>query len=491
MPRRFALSALALGAGAVFPLGLAPFDLWPCTLVAAGALFWTLSRAHGRPLLLGWLFGIGKYAVGSSWIYVSIHVHGAASPLLAGFLVGLFVAGMALFHAAAAWLFVRLRPREPAFAAVWFAAVWVLTEWWLTWFLTGFPWLFAGYAMLDTPLASLAPVGGVLLVSFAAVLTAAGLVGWRSRASLVTAALPWLACWSVAAVDWTTPAGIHRVALVQGNIDQSGKWDRASADAILDRYATLSDPVWDRDIVIWPEAAITLPLHVAEPFLSDMAERAQGALVLGIVIGEWSPDRARWYNGAVAVGDGSGQYRKRRLVPFGDYVPFESLLRGAIAFFDLPMSGLVPGDFDQPLLRAGKARLAMSICYEIAYPDLVAASAGEADALATISNDTWFGASIGPWQHMQIARMRALENGRYVLRATNNGVTAIVDPYGRVVEDLPQFEAGVLTGEFVGMQGMTPFGRWGSAIVIVPLLLLLLAAMGTRWHAGRVPRSRS
>ena len=483
--RRFGAPALALGAGAVYPLGLAPFDVWPAALLAIGVLFWTLCREASRPVLLGWLFGVGKYGVGTSWIYVSIHVYGDASPLLAGSLVALFVAGMAVFHAVGAWLFVRFRPSGVLLATVGFAAVWVLIEWLLTWFLTGFPWLFAGYAMLDAPLEALAPVGGVLLVSFAAVLTAACLVRWRSPAALVVAALPWLASWALTGVAWTTPAEPHRVALVQGNIDQATKWDEASRAGILARYATLSEPAWDRDIVVWPEAAITLPLHAAGPFLSEMAERADGALVLGILIGERWPDGARWYNGAVSVGDGSGRYAKRRLVPFGDYVPFQSALRGLIGFFDLPMSRSVPGDHEQPLLRAGDAGLAMSICYEIAYPELVRNSAGEADALVTISNDTWFGASIGPNQHLQIARMRALENGRPLLRATNSGVTALVDAYGRVADQLPQFEQGVLTGEVVGRTGRTPFGRWGSAVVVVPLFLMLVVAVIVDWRIRR------
>ncbi len=483
--QRAATALLALGAGAAFPLGLAPFDWWPATLAAAGALFWLLCRDDPRPLLTGWLFGAGKYGAGISWVYVSIHVYGGASPILAGFLVAVFVAGMALFHAGAAWVFVRFRPPGPVVAAAAFAAVWVLTEWLLTWFLTGFPWLFAGYALLDTPMEALAPLGGVLLVGFGAVLTATGLVRWRSRAALIVAALPWLASWSVAGVSWTTPEERHRAALVQGNIDQATKWDEASRTGILERYASLSDPVWDRDVVIWPEAAITLPLHMAGDFLADMADRAEGALVLGVVFGEWSPDGARWYNGAVAVGDGEGRYAKRRLVPFGEYVPFQSVLRGLIGFFDLPMSRTVPGDSEQPPLRAGPAALAMAICYEIAYPELVRASARDADALVTISNDTWFGASIGPRQHLQMARMRALENGRYVLRATNNGVTAIVDPYGRVVDQLPQFEQGVLTGEVAGMAGTTPFGRWGTLAVVAPLMLLLAVVAVRRWQGRR------
>ena len=476
---RSGVPVAAVAAGVCLPFALAPYDIWPLALVSAGALFWLLNRPDARPLRTGWLFGLGKYGVGVSWVYVSIHVHGDAAPPLAAFLVSLFVAGLALFNAAAAWLFVRFRVGGVATVnAIWFAAVWVLTEWLLTWFLTGFPWLFAGYAMMDTPLEPLAPIGGVLLVSFVAVLTATCLIAWRSPSALVVAALPWFACWALAGASWTTLGRSHSVALVQGNIAQEEKWLPQNRDMILARYAELSEAVWDREVVIWPEAAIPLAYHQAGTFLKALAARMQGTLVLGIPIIERSSGSWSSYNGAIAVGAGEGRYLKQRLVPFGEYVPLETLLRGLIKFFDLPMSGFSTGEPGQPLLRADGVELAMSICYEIIYPGLVREQATGADALVTISNDTWFGASIGPLQHMQMARMRALENGRYLLRATNNGVTAIVDERGRVTAALPQFEQGVLSGEFKSVSGTTPFGRWGSSLVVVPLILFLAGVIG-------------
>lgn len=497
--RRFPLRAIAeafrarpvasLAAGAVLPFGLAPYDLWPLTLLSAAGLYWVLARSGARPLRDGWLFGLGKYGLGASWIYVSIHQYGDAAPPLAGFLVALFVAGMALFPAAAAWLFVRFRPTHATVAAIWFATVWVLLEWLLTWFLTGFPWLFAGYAMLDTPLEALAPVGGVLLVSFCAVLTAACLVSWRNWTSWTVAALPWIAAGLIAGVSWTESGQEHRAALVQGNIPQDIKWG-PDAGVIFERYESLSAPFWDRDLVVWPEGVFYGGTADAREFLSTMSARAEGALVLGVAVREDEPAGARYYNAALATGAGSGVYSKQRLVPFGDYVPFEGLLRGLIAFFDLPMSVLSPGEPGQPPLEgANGIRLGMAICYEIAYPELVREQAKEADALITLSNDTWFGQSIGPLQHMQIARMRALENGRYVLRSTNDGVTAIVDGNGQVTARLPQFEAGVLTGAFHRTRGTTPFARFGSILIVGPLLLFLVVVVGgsvaTRFSSTR------
>ena len=189
--------------------------------------------------------------------------------------------------------------------------------------------------------------------------------------------------------------------------------------------------------------------------------------MLGVPRAERTPDDG-WlvYNGTLATGTGSGRYTKRRLVPFGDYVPFEDLLRGLIRFFDLPMSGFRPGARHQGPLDVGVGRAAMGICYEIAYAELMRLSAVEADVLITVSNDTWFGDSIGPPQHMQIARARALENGRWLLRGTNNGITAIVDHRGRVKASLPQFEPGVLAGEFRIMRGHTPYSRYGDGWLV-------------------------
>jgi apolipoprotein N-acyltransferase len=267
------------------------------------------------------------------------------------------------------------------------------------------------------------------------------------------------------------------VALVQGNIPQSTKWDPATVQPILDTYRTLSAPHWQHDLVIWPEAAVTLFAHQATGYLDEMARRANAhgsALVLGIPTAERTDDGIAIHNSVLALGNGSGRYSKHQLVPFGDYVPFERWLRGLISFFDLPMSVARRGPAGQAPIEGGGRHMAVAICYEIVYPELVRDQARRADVIVTVSNDTWFGRSIGPHQHLQKARMRALENGRYLLRATNNGVTAIVDPSGQVTAEIPQFQPGVLTGEFHSMQGQTPYTRTGTA----PLLVLLAASIG-------------
>ena len=486
-------------------------------LASAAALFALLQAANnaGAAFRLGWLFGVGKYGVGASWIYVSIHVYGAASPPLAAGLVALFVAGLALFPALMAAAQVALR-RRGALAAIQFAALWTATEWALTWFLSGFPWLFAGDAFLGTPLAGWAPVGGVLLVSLAAVASAAlGVVAvadrrWRLLA--VPAGL-WVAGAALGTVAWTERAEERTVALVQGDLPQETKWTAQGLAAALARYRALSAEAWQQDIVVWPEAALpALHRHVAD-HIDAMRQDARADLIHGALVAEAGAvepggGALAIYNAALSTAGATtgatagassgvaagGEYRKRRLVPFGEYVPLESMLRGLIAFFDLPTSHIAAGATQQPALRVAGLEVAMAICYEIAYPGMVAAQSRDAALIATISNDTWFGASIGPAQHLQIARMRALENGRYLLRATNNGITAIVDDRGAVAAALPQFRPGVLFGTVHETIGTTPFGRFGHAPLLALLALAALAAVGERaWRCytmRRPPRPR-
>lgn len=502
----------ALISGLLLPLALAPFDLWPLAVLAPALL---LAAAHGQSprfaLLLGYLHGLGRYGLGVSWIYMSIHVYGPAAPWLAATLVGLFVLAMAIFPALMLWLWARWTPPGPALAALTFCGIWVLFEWLLTWFLTGFPWLFVGYAHLATPLSGYAPVGGVLLLSLVSLLTGVGLwwlgpalrPGLGRDAGLRRGPAPWVAAgllsiWGLGGilqtVDWTRPSGEPlQVALVQGVIPQDMKWQRENRQAMLQRHLALSEPHWGADLLIWPEAAITWFARDAEGLLDDLGDlaREQGStLITGIPDYQREPQApfaAYFQNTAVALGQGEGQYIKQRLVPFGEYVPLEGLLRGLISFFDLPMSRARPGPEDQAPLRAGSENLAMAICYEIAYPDLLRDLAREATVLVTISNDTWFGDSIGPEQHQQIARMRALELGRPLLRATNDGVTAIVDARGSEQARLPRFEPDVLTGSVQPMTGLTPFGRSGSW----PTVLLALALFGGVAWVFRRPMQRS
>ena len=481
------LALAALAAGSLLPLSLAPFDWWPVGILSIAAWFWLLTRSPQRALALGYAYGLGKFGVGVSWIYVSIHLYGNAAPWLAAGLVLMFVGGLSLFTLLQAWTYAKLLGRVgkrrgadicSLSNACLFCAVWVLFEWLLTWFLTGFPWLYPGYGHLDTWLASLLPVGGVTLASLGVVASAcfvAAAVAARAKWTVRTGALglagaPWLLGLALLEAQWVTPTTQRSAALVQGNVDQAVKWRRENRAPIVALYEGLTAPHWGRDLIVWPEAAITLHQHQATDLMEAWSQKGAesgSALVLGI---PWLERRAggaySLRNAALAVGDSQSPYFKRRLVPFGDYLPLAGLLRGLIDFFDLPMSNAEPGPWRQPSLRVGADRAAPAICYEIAYADLTRSTAAAADLLVNITNDTWFGRSIGPPQHFQIARARALENGRWLLRAASNGITAIVDHQGQVQARLPQFQPGVLTGTYQIMAGRTPYSRFGDCWLI-------------------------
>lgn len=477
------LPLLMLLLGVLTPFAFAPYGYWPLALLAIG-LAGELLRGHSirRTAWLAWCYGFGLWAFGTYWLYVSIHDYGYTPPWLATPMVGALAAVMALFFALLGYVYARLRLQA---ASLWvLPALWVLGEWLRSWVLTGFPWLFTGYAFIDTPLAGYAPVFGVFGVSLIAVFTALAIFRtlaqprrWRPMAA---AALLWAGGFGLQFLHWTHPTGDSlSVSIVQGNIPQEEKWQLEWRDKTVDIYRQLSKTEWGRDLVIWPEAAVPMFYHEAIDALTEMQDNAlvsHSAFVTGIPYMEVNEERREYhiYNAILALGEGSGIYFKQRLVPFGEFIPLEDWLRGTLPFFDMPMTSFTEGPPDQEPLTVQKMKLGPMICYEIAYPDLVRQIAAQSDVLTTISNDGWFGKSIGPHQHFQMVRMRALETGREVIRATNNGISAIIDARGKVRERAPQFQRLVLRATAHGYAGLTPYVVIGNLPVLAACGLLLL-----------------
>lgn len=470
---------LAFFAGALITLSFAPFNIWPCTLL--GMLVFTLSLQQvtsRQAIVRGWSFGSGLFLSGASWVYVSIHLHGNASVPLAGFLTAAFCMGLGLCISLVAYLYVRFLRGRPGHLLFGIPLLWMLGEWFRCWFLTGFPWLFLGYSQVDGPLAAWAPVIGTMGISALLALSSASVAQWMLGRTLSASygiglsLLLWLLAIHLGMQQWVHAADKPplKVAAVQANIPQEQKWDPGFLLPTYRLYQDLTEQNWDADLIVWPETSIPRLFHRAQSFITrmdDLAQKHHSAIIAGIPYS--SPeDRHRYYNSIIAFGDGQGVYHKKRLVPFGEYVPLEDMLRGLIEFFNLPMSNFSVGPDKNVLLDVHGIKLAPFICYEVVYPDLVNENLPAADVLITISNDTWFGDSHGPLQHMQMAQMRALETGRYLIRGTNNGVTALVDYHGKIITALPQFTRGVLRGEVKAMQGLTPYANWGDT----PLLLL-------------------
>ncbi|MDA7585843.1 apolipoprotein N-acyltransferase [Luminiphilus sp.] len=473
--------------GALFVPGLAPMSAWPSTLLSIAALLYLMHRkSQQSAFFIGWLYGVGLFGAGVSWVYVSIQVHGQAPPLLAGTLTALFCLGLATLTGFQMALYRRCSRGRKTPSSLLFAAIWVLFEWLRSWLFTGFPWLYAGYIALDTPAAGWAPVVGVYGLSFliAGLSAAIGSLALNNASTLRkkgAEASIWviiiLTGMPLSAVSWTQDRSAPlTVAIYQPNIPLEKKWDRRYFRAIQQQYTDNSRPYFkNTDLVLWPESALPAYSDRIEDYLgliSTEATETGTTLITGIP----TRDAQGGYNSIIALGLGAGEYRKQKLVPFGEYVPFEENLRGLIQFFDLPMSNFIPGPNVPPILSAGPLKVASFICYEIVYPDFVWQGARDAALLVTVSNDSWFGHSIGPLQHLQMARFRALETGRPLLRGTNNGVSAIIDHKGDLLVATPQFEEVVITGEVQPKTGLTPLMWLGSTPILAFFGLLIVAA---------------
>lgn len=471
--------------GALLPLSLAPFYLWPIAILSMAVLFRNLQEQTPKQALAKSLaFGFGMFFAGVSWVYISIHEHGFIPAPLALLATSIFCLFIALLFALP-FALSALIPQKPASWLIGLPAIWVLSEWFRSWIFTGFPWLYSGYAHTETWLSGWAPIGGVMWLSFLTALAAALLSQLtqsyrnpRSMKSVKLASLAIIAAvvsgYFLQQISWTSPIEKNlSVVLVQPNTDQHKKWAFSERQEILQQLQTQTQPHWGADIIIWPEAAIPATPKYVRDFLTDMDQQAkvnQTALLTGIPT--YDGRRKAYFNSVITLGTAHGQYDKTRLVPFGEYVPIESVLRGLIRFFNLPMSSFSLGDADQPLLNIAGEKVATAICYEIVYPNLVASMAREASMLLTVSNDAWFGRSIAPRQHMQMARMRALENAKPMMRVTSNGVTALVDHRGEITATIKQFSAGELSGYIAPRTGLTIFSQTGSwPIVILSLLI--------------------
>ena len=474
--------AIAAILGAAGVTAFAPLGAFPILWFSLAGLFVLLARladanAPARDgAILGGCFGAGFFFCGVSWVYVSLSVFGGMPAPVAGLATLLFCLGMALYPALAGALFVRFAPRG-WLRVLFFAAAWTLTEWLRGWFLTGFPWLITGYSQTPpSPLAGFAPIVGVYGVSWLTTLVGglfALAIGpatrWKSLGALAGLLI---GGFLLLQHTWTSPHGEPvRVALLQGNVAQDLKWRPEKFEESLRTYFHLMQD-HPAQLTVLPETALPVFLDQVPPdyleALTTLAARQRGDLLFGIVTG----DHHEYANSAVNLGaSGKQRYDKSHLVPFGEFIP------PGFAWFmsmaNIPMSEFTRGTEQQKPMRLAGLNAAINICYEDAFGEEIIRALPEADVLINISNVAWFGDSLAPPQHLQIARMRALETGRMMLRATNTGMTAIVGADGRVHHVLPAFSRAALSGEVRAYTGSTPYVRWGNGPIVVVALLIL------------------
>lgn len=489
--------ALLLLSGASLTFAFAPFNAWPVTFMALALAITQLYRIPNRGFAAGWLFGLGWFGAGISWVHVSIAEFGGL-PLIASVgIMALLSAYLALFPALA--FYCTKRWFTPALWPLALPALWFISEWLRSWLLTGFPWLSVGYSQLDSPLAGWFPVIGETGVTALVMLLASASAIWLLSKKYMPLALLYmitgLSGWVLNQHSWVSTTGTHQVAMVQGNIKQSMRWEPEQDRPTMVLYQSMSQPLLDSRLIIWPEAAIPKLEYLANDYLRQLDEQAAAAgtaIVTGIV--NYNFETKQSWNSMIVVGaqeaGESGHYRynhtnryaKHHLLPVGEFVPFESLLRPLAPLFDLPMSSFSRGEFVQPNLLANGLRLAPALCFEIAFPRQVAANVHQnTDMIITVSNDAWFGDSHGPAQHLQIARVRAKELGRPVIRATNNGISAFIDAQGQIDSRLPQFTRASLSASVSATTGFTPYRHLGD----LPVGILLALSVGAAWLAQR------
>jgi apolipoprotein N-acyltransferase len=487
-----ARSTAAFAAGASFNLGFAPYGWWPLALLAPAALF-ALIRGlpPRRAAWTGAAFGLGLFAFGTYWLYTCLHVFGLVPVWLTLVLQSVFVAAMSMYLASLCYLSNRFW-LKPGAIRDWLVlpALWVLLEWLRGWLLSGFPWLSVGYAMIDSPLAGWAPIFGVYGVTWAAVVIAVAVnvtfmpaVSLAKRTLAVAAAAVLFIVPLLTPHEWTRAVGQPlAIAAVQGAVPQDQKWQAKNRELTLQRYLRLTGEAWGAQLIIWPEASLPALSTDLQDYLHGLKEQGHAHhtdFAIGLV--DYRPESKQYFNGILVLGDaGDGWYYKRHLVPFGEYFPVPAFVRSWLRLMSLPYDDFTAGSRHQPILSAAGQKLGMTICFEDAFGSAQLHTLRQATLLINVTNNAWYGDSTAPHQHLQIARMRALEAGRFEVRAANDGITAVIDPRGRIVARLAQFQEDVLRANIQPMTGLTPYARLGNYPVVLATLLLLAFAVWRR-----------
>lgn len=475
-----------LGSFAV--LGYAPFYFYPAPVLALAGLFylWSQSQSARQAATLGFIFGMGLFGTGVSWIYVSLHDFGGMPAAAAIFATAAFCAFISLLPMAAGWVVGKYFPSSRLMAA---PLLWTAQEWVRGWIFTGFPWLVVGYSQVPySPLAGFAPIFGIygvsLLTAAAAAIITAALCGQFAKKYLALWMLGfWISGAALKHVEWSRPEGPPvSFSLLQGNISQDLKWREDEVVHTLQTYRQMVMASRAKLIVL-PEMAFPLFLDdIPKSYLDSLVEHARslgGDVLIGVPEARRDAGETRYYNTMLSYGAAPTQaYRKFHLVPFGEFIPFKPAFGWIYQnLLHIPLTDLAPGEKHQPPMALAGQKIAMNICYEDVFGEEIILPLPEATLLVNVSNDAWYGDSLAAYQHLQMSQARALETARMVLRSTNTGATAVINREGRVIAQAPHFKQASVDGNVQGYAGATPYVRWGN----IPAITLIFLALGVLW----------
>jgi apolipoprotein N-acyltransferase len=480
----------ALCAGALLACAFAPLEWWPLAILCPAVLMW-LWEEEASPRGAAWTgfwFGFGTFLAGTYWLFVSIHDVGKAPLWLTiGLMLGL-IGIMALYNALIGYIAARWLPRAgPWRWLVGLPAAWLLVEWWRGWFLSGFSWLSLGYSQTDTWLARFAPIAGVYGISLLLLLSAGALVALVRGTTRVrvAAGVALIAPWAIGAalrpLHWTHPSGAPvSVAIIQADIPQQDKWLDSEAPLILERYRKMTESALGTKLIVWPEAALPEPANNMLPYITllDRETQAHGSsLVMGVV--RASDDGEHYYDSILALGSQASWYAKDHLVPFAEFFPVPHFVRNWLRLMSLPYESFDRGGENQSPLPVAGLQLGATVCYEVGYGSYMLHMLPKADALVNVTNDAWFGHSTARYEQFQMARMRALEEGRSMIVATNDGISAVIGPRGAIQASAPPFQPYVLRSSVTPRAGLTPFARVGNWLIVGLATLGLAGALWT------------
>ncbi|MDO6447534.1 apolipoprotein N-acyltransferase [Colwellia sp. 1_MG-2023] len=503
---------LSFIAGLSLVFSYAPFSLWWLSFISLTLWFNHLEKlcknkqVNVTRLLTkhSFVFGFGWFASGISWVHVSIAEFGGMPLIASLFLMLLLCLYLALFPTLAGYLTAKItslttkkQPISNKLTLWLFPSIWLLTEYLRGVVLTGFPWLSLGYGQISGPLAPLAAIFGEVGITFFLLMLCVAFSQLLLKTQLKQVGIVLISIGLITLFShqqtWVTLTGkTIKTALIQGNIEQSIKWQPEQQWPTMLKYLDLARLNYDAQLIIWPESAIPAieTMSTTQEFL-DMANQSaalnNATIITGIL--NYNFESKEYFNSLIVLGKkqladengdyyygNSNRYDKNHLLPIGEFVPFSDILRPIAPLFNLPQSSFSRGSYVQNNLRASDLNILPLICFEIAFPEQLAANfLNNSDILLTVSNDAWFGNSHGPHQHMEIARMRALEFGRPLLRSTNTGVTAVTDHLGNITEQVPQFEQAVLKADIQLVSGQTPYSQYGRyPIWIIGFILMLI-----------------